>query len=342
MKILLVGSDSNYSIEKYYLKYLGQEPGVICDIFTAQNLFLDYYQRSLTNKIIFRLGYKNIYKSINYQLLKKIENFSPDVLFVFKGMEILPKTLTIIKKKGIFLANYNPDNPFIFSGRGSGNKNISNSIGLYDLHFTYHTGIQSEIENVYKIPSILLPFGFELPPETDKIIKDCQEIQKVCFIGNPDKYRSTFITNLANLGLEIDVYGNNWSKYVNHKNISVNRAVFELEFWNKLRTYRVQLNYMRPHNLESHNMRSFEIPAIGGIQVAPNTFDHRTYFINGENIFLYNNELECYKICVHLLHASKISIMTIRENAMRHSFSNNYSYRQRAKIVYNTLANKVN
>jgi spore maturation protein CgeB len=141
MRILISGAISNYAIERHFLKHF-KDIGLIVEVFAAQNIFLDYYSKSLFNKLLFRAGHESIYKKINLDLRKKVEEFGPDVFFVFKGMEIYPSTLQWIKSRGVKLVNYNPDNPFIFSGRGSGNKNVTDSISIFDLHLTYDTTVQ--------------------------------------------------------------------------------------------------------------------------------------------------------------------------------------------------------
>src|ERR1700709_454037 len=133
MKILLIGSDHIWSLEKIYYKYLRQL-NIDVELFPAQNYFYNYYNNSIINKISYRTGISGIIHKINKLLIKHIEKFQPDVAWIFKGMEILPSTLELMKKKNIFLVNYNPDNPFIFSGTGSGNDNISKSLSNYNLH----------------------------------------------------------------------------------------------------------------------------------------------------------------------------------------------------------------
>ncbi|WP_315819859.1 hypothetical protein [Paraflavitalea speifideaquila] len=104
-----------------------------------------------------------ITQKINQQFKQKVKAFKPDIIWVFKGMEILPSSLEWARKQSIKLINYNPDNPFIFTGKGSGNSNVTNSIGLYDLHFTYNFAIKKELEERFQSKVAYLPFGYELP-----------------------------------------------------------------------------------------------------------------------------------------------------------------------------------
>jgi spore maturation protein CgeB len=335
MRVLGVGSDKVYAIENFYVKYLREYEADI-KLFTAQSIFYDYYQRSIINKIIFKIGFSGILNTINDQFKKEVLEFKPEIILVFKGMEIYPESLRWAKSKGIKLVNYNPDNPFIFTGKGSGNKNVTNSIGLYDLHLTYDNDIRERMITEYGIPTGILPFGFEI---SDELYAECikhQEIVKTCFLGNPDEQRAAFILQLAG-HMPIDVYGNNWEKFVSHKNITVHEPVYGKDLWITLYRYRVQLNMMRTHNPGSHNMRSFEVPGIGGIGLFPKTRDHATYFENGKEIFLYSDIEECVKQGKALLSLNSDDANKIRLSARLKSLHAGYSYRDRAHQVLQEL-----
>ena len=151
------------------------------------------------------------------------------------------------------------------------------------------------------------------------------------FVGNPDKYRAAFITSLAEEGIQTDVFGNDWQKYISHQNVTVHKTVEGDEFWKTLYKYRVQLNLMRPHNLTTHNMRSIEIAGIGGIQLAPDTEDHRQYFIPEKEIFLYKEMGDCILQIKKILALSHSAAEEIRQNAHRRSANSGYSYKDRAR-----------
>ena len=328
MKMLLVGSDEIWSLEKHYTKYLKEE-GVEVKVCPLQSIFYKYYNKGIGHKVLFKLGLSGIEKTMNESLKAFIEEFSPDVVWVFKGMEVTPGVLKWIKAKGVKIVNYNPDNPFLFSGKGSGNKNLANSIGLYDLHFSYDKEIKSRIEKDYSIPCKVLPFAFELSEAVYEECKKEQEVLKLCFLGNPDKERAAFINELA-ADFSIDVYGNAWAEFAKHSNIAVHAAVYGNDFWKTLYKYRVQLNLMRPHNPNSHNMRSFEVPAVGGIGLFPSTPDHREYFEQDKELFLYSDMLECKKMAATILNMPAEKVSEVRKAAREKSIRADYSYKHRA------------
>lgn len=332
MKILIAGSDEVWSLERHYYKYLKLHGA---DVYTCpvQSIFLEYYNKSILNKLLFKSGLSLINNRIEKIVRETVLEIKPDVLWAFKGMELTPALLKWIKGQGIKLVNYNPDNPFIFSGKGSGNKNVTDSIGLYDLYLSYDRDICKQLETQYQVRTGLLPFGFEL---SEDLFQECEqqpEVVKACFLGNPDADRARFINSLAEQNVCIDVYGHGWANFVNNQAITVYAPAYGKEFWKTLRKYRVQLNLMRIHNPNSHNMRSFEVPGVGGIGLYPDTIDHRTYFTDKQDIFLYRNGKECASVLHEILSLSTEAANAIRESARLNSLSKGYSYEQRSKQV---------
>jgi spore maturation protein CgeB len=336
MKILMVGSDKVYAIENFYKKYL-EELGEKIELFTAQNYFYDYYQKSILNKLLYRASLSGISGKINGLFKKVVAGFEPDIIWIFKGMEISPASLRWAKSRNIKLVNYNPDNPFIFSGRGSGNRNVTNSIPIYDLHFTYNLEVQRKLERDYHAVTVFLPFGFDLDIEVFESAKNQPEILKLCFAGNPDKERSAFIEHLAASGINVDLYGHDWARFIKNPGVTIYQPVYGTEFWQLLRRYRVQLNLMREHNINSHNMRTFEIPAVGGIMLAPDTPEHRMFYEDRKQVFLFGTIDECIQLANTILGLSAAVVEKIREDARIKSLSSGYCYKERADIVLQAL-----
>jgi spore maturation protein CgeB len=328
MKVLVVGAGKPPAIERYYVNHFN-EMGIETELYAAQNVFFDFYQKSMFNKLIFKLGLSSIYHRINESLRQKIEEMRPDIIWVFKGMEIYPSSLQWAKDRNIKLVNYNTDNPFVFSGKGSGNKNVTRSIGLYDLHLTYDRNIRERISKDYHLRCELLPFGFE---DKEELYEECirqEEDCRLCFVGSPDKGRVAFVEAIAG-ELPLVIYGPSWKKFTSHPNIVIKDAVHGNEFWKTLYRYRVQLNFMRLHNPDSHNMRSFEVPGIGGIMLAPATSDHKLYFRENEEVFLFTDMQDCIGKARYLLNLSKTEADKIRLKIRARSLGSGYSYSKRA------------
>lgn len=314
MKILIIGSNYTWSIERIYTRELRTLEHDV-ELFEAQNIFYDFYYKSFFNKLLYRLGLSNIIRKINNKLLQKVEFHQYDVIIVFKGMELLPATIIKLKSKTSKLINFNPDNPFIFSGKGSGNRNVTNSISLFDLHLTYDAWVKEKIEKNYKIKTEILTFGFNDQAIETEVLNLINEVKAVCFLGNPDSFRASVIHSLLENGIEVHLYGNNWHKFIKSKLAVIHKPVYGLDFYITLRMYRVQLNIMRVHNLNSHNMRSMEITGVGGVLLAPKTADHLAFFEVEREIFIYDDNKSLVHEVKRILNLEKLVIDRLREKA---------------------------
>lgn len=336
MNILVVGQHRNWALERHYHRYLSEMAAV--EVFPIEDLFDDYYQASILNKVKTRLGLSGIYQSLAGELLQKVHDFRPDIVLVFKGMSILPEALRQLRSEGIFLANYNPDHPFHFSSRGSGNSNVTKAIGLYDLHFCYSRQVAERISSEYGIATAMLPFGYELPEgDYDKIAGEREELS-VCFVGNPDPIRTQVVRQVAQAGFPVAVFGHGWhKKLAGQSGLEIHDAVYGLDYWRTLRRHRVQLNIFRPHNAGSHNMRTFEVPAAGGIMLAPDSEDHRRFFTEGKELFTYSSQEDMLSKIEMLVGLSANEANAIRKAARQRSVSEGYDYRSRAGQLYKSL-----
>jgi spore maturation protein CgeB len=111
------------------------------------------------------------------------------------------------------------------------------------------------------------------------------------------------------------VFGHDWQKNLKHPNLTIHGAVYEKDYYKTLRKYRVQLNIMRVHNLDSHNMRSIEVPGCGGIMLAPRTKDHEAFFPEGKEAFYYNDVKELVEQTDRILGLGDIDAGTLRMKA---------------------------
>jgi spore maturation protein CgeB len=295
--------------------------------------------RVFFNKLLFKISPNIVLDKINKNLIQKVKYFSPHVLVIFKGMEIYPKTLQEIKEKGVKLVNYNLDHPLEYFSKGSGDKNVYNSVDLYDLHISYSQDILNTLlERDENAQTAHLPFGHFVTPDLYEECKKIKTVKKVCFVGNPDQKRVDYINRFCDAGLNIDVYGTGWSNLLIEKNnLKIYPPAYGDDYWKTLRRYAVQLNIFRPHNKNSHNMRTFEVPAIGGIMLAPRSNEHSLFFKEGEEVFLYDDVEQAIKIAQRLLSRSDDEIERTRNNARQRSLIDGYHYRERSKLLLKYL-----
>ena len=335
MKVLIVGSNKSWAIERYYLKYL-KDFGAEIFHYPSADIVFDYHSKNLFNKILFKSKIRTGYQEVNEGLIKMAAAVKPDIIWVFKGMEIYPQTLRLLRSKGHKLANYNPDHPFIIISSGSGNKNVTDSVGLYDLHFCYGNSLRKEIEERFQLPTVFLPFAYDESDVSYTPPGQIVEIPRLCFQGNPDAYRAGILNMLVRSKIPVDVYGFGWEKTDLMKSSEMN--VFPIasrpDFWRKNQEYALQLNLFREYNFGSHNMRTFEIPVVGGIQLTTYSEEQAGFFEEGKEIFFFHDPAELVQKAKAILSMPAEQARRIRENARARSLASGYSFADRAKTVF--------
>lgn len=343
MKVLIIGSDDKFAIENYYFNHLKKLTDVDIELFPVNKFKIPYFPIAykLENKIF--PNNNTFFRNINKYIINHVLTQKPEIIIVFKGMEIFPETLKTIKTNGIKLVNYNPDNPLLFTGPGSGNKNVKDSIDIFDLYLTYDNETKYRLEKEYKIKSAILPFGYEHNYNFfNEIDLREEEIKKVCFIGNPDKQRANFISEFSR-HMPIVIYGSNWKRYLKtNSNIELNKPVTDVEFFKTIFKYRVQLNLMRVHNENSHNMRTFEIPSIGGIGLMPKTPDHDYFFTNEKDFFSFLDIIDCVEKSKMIISLPFKTSYEIRQNAFNSCINYKYNYENRSILLHKYLKQYLN
>lgn len=339
MKIVIIGSDEAYAMEHFFVRHLSAFPDTEVRLLAMTKWINEHI--SVFHKVERRLfpNYNMLYRGLNQFLLQQIELEKPAIILVFKGMEIFPKTLRAIGKQYILLTNFNPDHPFMITSKGTGFKNLIQGIQHYNLHFSYNQEVAKKIQEEYNVPTVFLPFGYELPSEL-KFSKDEDEIQAICFIGTADAIRLNHINALLDAGIPVHIYGSDWLRFVKpnvHPQLKLYAPVYNQDFWKVVQRYRIQLNVFRPHNIGSHNMRTFEMPAAGTIMLAPDSPEHRLFFKHGKEAFFYNDMADMINQAKYILHLSKPEADQIRYNARKRSIESDYSYQNRAKTVKETF-----
>ena len=335
MKILIYGSAYPYALESFYEKKL-TILGHKVKIFNGADVFVEYYKSSIINKLFFRIGLSLIYYRINKTFLNTLNYFKPECILVFKGMELFPRIIEKISKKNIPIFNYNPDHPFLFHGKGSGNKNVQRAIPFYTCHISYSKKICCDLINKYKVNCEWIPFGYE--PVKVFSFDENSEIKKLCFIGHADLERARMIKKISKAGISIDIYGPNWFKYLrNINNLTIHDPIYNEKMNEIAQKYRVQLNMFRFHNIDSHNMRTFEMSGIGCIVIAPDSIEHRMFYKENEEHFLYKDFDDLLIKTKKILNMPFIEALKIRQGAYHRSIQSKYTYLHRAIELISVL-----
>lgn len=328
MKLLLVGSFAKGAIESIYHDIFIYQGWQVIP-YDIQSSYLNKINASFINKIVNRISILPFIKEINIELLLVAKKYKPTVICVFKGMELLPATVEELKSYTSLLINYNPDHPFKFEFRGSGNSNVIKSLPYYDVHFSYSKNITKSITDRLGKPAYTIPFGFDNSKKAKVISSLCDDI---IFIGAYDLKRAQFFKDL---NMPVKIYGDLKWKSRNRfsgiiKESFQGRAVVGQEYVDYSASALGALNILREQNISegSHNMRTFEIPGYGGLLISNRTEEHQEYFEDKKEAIFFDSVDEL-KSVLTFIKTNICAAKKIKENAIKRSFKSNYTYAAR-------------
>ena len=212
-------------------------------------------------------------------------NYNFEVIIVFKGANFSRKTLERGRKLSpkTTWVNINPDDPLNVSSRGSTNKNIVESLGFFNLYCVWSKRLVEKLANQGCQKTVYLPFGydqdFHLPPPDSLTVRH----GLVTFVGAWDKEREAILSAIADYDLHI--YGNGWNRVSRSSPLRskiMSQNIYREEFARVIARSTVSLNLLRSQNIGSHNMRTFEIPAMGGLMLTTRSEEQDGFFPEGK------------------------------------------------------------
>ncbi len=343
LKILIVGSNAKGSLENCYLRTL-QKIGVRdIDIFDI-SLYGYYLSRQ---EFIFRAVNRLTFSISMWLAQQRLLRFLTDnegtynVVIVFKGMEFSRRILEACRSicPRATWVNINPDDPFNIESRGSTNSNVINSLSFYDVYFIWSRNLVRKLSERYCKRVEYLPFGydpdFHLPPSEPVLI----ESNLVSFVGSWDFERETILTKLADYNLRI--YGSNWQRVSKRSpiyNKITRRGIYGNDLSQVIYRSMVCLNLLRSQNKGAHNMRTFEIPAMGGLMLTTRSAEQNEFFPEGEGCLMFDNVNELRGQLDHVLENPALR-QRIREQGTKLVHGN--SYVDRAKLLLNVIMDVV-
>jgi len=227
---------------------------------------------------------------VGKNLIDKVNRFAPDMVFILKGESISPKILEKIRRKGIILFNWNPDNPF---NMATSTKEYLKSIPIYDCHFTWGRFLIERLLDEGARRVEYLPFAFD--PEfhfPDQSPKEApiSSVYDVIFIGTWDREREEVLEKISDYNLAI--WGNNWHSV--RKNSPLRKcwmgsAKYGPQMAKIVSSAKIVLNLVRKQNRPAHNMRTFEIPACRGFMLATDTPEQKEFLAEGREAVYFTD-----------------------------------------------------
>lgn len=325
-KILIIGSAESFSLEKMYFRAF-ESLGNQVKIYHAYNI-----QRSLFSRFAwkyFRFFYFIQYRADLIKFFQK-NKIQFDLIIVFKGIFLNKKT--ILKCKNLSSSskwvNIFPDDPYnINYFKDISNTTTLNSLSTYNFFFIWSKKLATKLKSKISKKKIhYLPFGYD--EYNHKGLRASKKKFDISFIGTADNSRYLLLKKLVNF--KVLIAGDGWKRRSFSKNFVILSKVNAKKSAEIIRNSRISLNILRKQNMGSHNMKTFEIPAMNGLMLTSRSKEQNLFFPENKACFMFSNENELLKKIIFIL--SNYKIANRIKKAAKEKIRNN-TYKDRAKQI---------
>lgn len=302
MRIIVVGSFKweMYAPAIYHsLKKMGHEVYAIeyKEPYKKKILFLSFLSRIEER---FHIGLR--INKANRELINKVKEVLPDLVFIYRGVFVYPSTIKNIKQEGCRVFSYNNDDPFSGIPSCFYWQLYLRSAQYCDINFVYRKKNINDFAKIgIKNTQILMPYYLK----ENNYPLDIQRDIDIAFVGHfENDGRDYYIKALLDAGLDVTVFGDQyWLKAPLYNEIKgCLRESKRGEEYNKvLNRIKIALVFLSKINQDTYTRRCFEIPATCGLMLCEYTDDMNTMFTEDVEAVYFRTPEELVEKCKKLL-----------------------------------------
>jgi len=346
MKLLIVGPVScRWSLVKSYFCTFNKIDSIEIFLFDPEQegLFKRIYKDGFLNRIRRRVYYYVDSCILNRKFISFVKSEKCrdlDLILDIKSYWLTPKILKMSKRyTNALIFHLNPDSPF---DKSNFHLQLKRCMPFYDCYFIWHKGLIPKLYEIGAERVEYLPFAWdsELHPDKDVSLDNSPEYTSdIAFIGNWSPEREKWLETLSDLNLAI------WGGYLwgRLKKSSPllgrwkRKIVVGEEFVKVCRSSKIILNFLRPQNKDSHNMRTFEIPGCGGFMLHERSRELADFFREDKDVACFSTPQELReKINYYLTHNEERERMA----KSAHRKMQNRTYLDRARRILEVCRNQ--
>ena len=286
-------------------------------------------ERSLMLRVWKRLAGPVDLAMANGKICEIFARQSQDVLWIDKGLTIEPETLRAVRTRcpRCIIVGYSPDD---MMSRGNQSRRFIAGLPEYDIYFTTKSYGVAELE---KLGARRVHFiGNAFDPSTHRPVAPSEEQRArlggvVGFVGQWEAQRSASICNLADAGVPVRVWGQDWNKcrFRSECLRLENRPLWGDDYALALCSFDINLCFLRKTNRDLQTTRSMEIPASGAFMLAERTDEHLELFDEGKEAEFFGSDAELIdKAKYYIAHPAQRRLIAEagRARCLRSGYSN--------------------
>ena len=278
---------------------------------------VDVVNTSYANSLLYKIAYHLYLYGIpvnlpdhahaNGKIRKYIKERQYDIIWIDKGVTILPSTLRFVRERqpSIKLISYSPDN---MSLRHNSSRQFEKGLSLYDYHLTVsRPGLEEILVGMGARKVLFLNKGYESSFHHPYHLTE-QETKylggDVGFIGSWEEKRCRSVMYLADHGIRVKVWGKGkWKEYAQYSpNLTITGVgLYDENYPKAFCAFKISLCFLRHMNSDTYTSRSYEIPACGGFMLAERTEEHKRLFEEDKEAAYFSSNEELLEKCKYYL-----------------------------------------
>jgi glycosyltransferase involved in cell wall biosynthesis len=291
------------------------------------------------NRVLRRLLRRSLWTAVNRESVCVAEGVRPDLIFAVKCSFFDAETIRQIRRStGVPFVNHYPDHPYIGirwapKEASALRRDLIEVFREYSILWMWERTLVERLRGD-GVEARFLPFAVdpELSQPSPQLADSgvpcsgCDTLHDVAFVATYTRARCDEVSAIRKH--QVAIWGGNWPRSWHSDGgphrahpPAMGRAMSEI-----YSRARVSLNVLNRENLGGPNMRSFEIPAAGGVMLARYSPEQNEFFPEGEAAAYYRTPEEIDAKLDELLHDTGLR-QRIRRNAARLAAAQTYDVR---------------
>ena len=297
-KVLLVSAVGPFAIGESFLRALAGSGRKAACVNSLDYFPLGYGR---AGRLLRRLNRRRLTENYNRAVRENALWMKPDLLLVTKGNLVRPETLSLIRREspGTLLVNVNYDD-FFSPSPGNRFPDLERIVPLYHWIFPAKRANVEELRGLGAERVHYLPLGYDgsahFPVRPAKELEERFGSQLV-FAGTYTPDRARLLSALH--GFSLSIWGAYWNRAKSGpelrrevKRTGDGRIVRGAELSAILNASPIGLNFLRGENRDTHNHRSFELPACGVFTLSERSEELGEFFAEGKEIACFSSPEE--------------------------------------------------
>jgi len=244
----------------------------------------------------------NIINKINNELLKKIKDIMPEVVFIYRGTHIKKETLLRTKQidKDMLIIGYGVDDPFSKKAFKPLWRHFKKCIPYYDINFVkrycnFKEYRSAGARNIYLLRTYYIKEK-NYRVELDEKDRKKYESDVVLIAHYESDGREKYLEEILKKGFRLKLFGTGWNNVIRKSSTLFPfypvRAVRGDEYNKALSGTKIALCFLSKLNRDTCTRRCFEIPATKTFMLSEYTDDLNSLFKEGIEAEYFRNKQE--------------------------------------------------